>query len=200
VSNTGQCRLTITDLAITAGGSEFATSGLPSFPIILDPGDVAGEGDLHLVFTPAVLDRDLIGTVRTTSVSDPITGATTSVDRALCGEGVQTGARVLVRAAGVPLAAVEQIRLNRVNANRNKPMVDTVDNARDLSLQTVIPAAPCGSYQYHREYGTVSNPIQLLPGSYEVTVTAIVNGRRTRKTVAFDVDTCGFNPSIVVDF
>ena len=200
VSNTGQCRLTITDLAITAGSGEFSTSGLPSFPIILDPGDVAGEGDLALVFTPAVLDRDRLGTVRTTYVSNPITGATTSVDRALCGEGVQTGARVLVRAAGVPLAAVEQIRLNRVNANRNRPMVDTVDNARDLSLQTVTPAAPCGSFQYHREYGTVSNPIQLLPGSYEVTVTAIVNGRRMRKTIAFDVDTCGFNPTIVVDF
>jgi hypothetical protein len=46
----------------------------------------------------------------------------------------------------------------------------------------------------------VSNPIQLLPGSYEVTVTAIVGGRRVHKTVAFDVDTCGFNSSIVVDF
>jgi hypothetical protein len=46
----------------------------------------------------------------------------------------------------------------------------------------------------------VSNPIQLAPGSYQVTVTAIVNGKRTKKSVGFDVSTCDFNPTIVVNF
>ncbi len=95
---------------------------------------------------------------------------------------------------------VERIHLQRINANRNKKILDTTDNAKDLPLQSVTPAAPCAAFQYHREYGTVSNPIQLLPGSYQITATAIVNGKRTSKTVGFDVTTCGFNPNIVVNF
>ncbi|MDP3767396.1 MAG: hypothetical protein Q8S13_05230 [Dehalococcoidia bacterium] len=63
----------------------------------------------------------------------------------------------------------------------------------------MTPGAPCQAYQYHREYSTVGNPIQLLPGSYQVTAMAIVNGRREKRTVGFDVTTCDFNPSIVID-
>jgi M6 family metalloprotease-like protein len=200
VSNVGNCPLRISNFAISAGSPEFSLSGLPSFPIILEPGHIAGEGDLDVVFGPTVLDRDRPGTLSVSYVSEPITGAVTVVDRALCGEGVRTGARVLATAGGVPLAEVEQIRLQRINANRNKNLLDTVDNARNLALQAVVPGAPCAPFQYHREYGTVSNPIQLLPGSYQVTVTAIVNGRRTKKSVGFDVNTCGFNPTIVVNF
>jgi hypothetical protein len=135
-----------------------------------------------------------------TYVSDPITGSTTSVSRALCGEGVRTGARVLVRAGGSPLPVVESIQLQRINANRNKNLLDTVDVVRDLALQTVTPAAPCRPFQFHREYSTVGNPIQLLPGVYQVTATAIVDGQRQKKTIGFDVATCDFNPSIVIDF
>jgi hypothetical protein len=54
--------------------------------------------------------------------------------------------------------------------------------------------------QYHREYGTVSNPIQLLPGSYQVTVSATVNGKKQSLTIGFDVSTCTFNPNIIVQF
>ncbi|HEY3176233.1 MAG TPA: choice-of-anchor D domain-containing protein [Candidatus Polarisedimenticolia bacterium] len=200
VSNTGTCNLSITDFAITANTDEFSLSGLPSFPIILEPGHIAGEGDLQTVFAPDLLGRARAGTLNVTYVSDPITGATTNVSRALCGEGVRTGARVLVTAGGVPMASVEQIKLSRINANRNKNLLDTVDNARNLTLQSVAPAPPCAAFQYHREYSTVSNPIQLLPGSYQVTVTAVVNGKRKHKSVGFDVTTCGFNPAIVVNF
>lgn len=200
ISNTGSCNLIITN--ITTDGTDaadFGLSGLPSFPIILEPGHIAGEGDLMTVFKPTAIDRDRLGTLSVTYQSDPITGATTTVTRALCGEGVNTGARVLVTAGGVPLANVEKIHLQRINANRNKNNLDTVDNAMRLPLVTVTPTAPCGSFQYHREYGTVSNPIQLLPGSYQVTATAVVNGKRTTKTVGFDVTTCDFNPTIVID-
>ncbi len=200
VSNTGSCPLTITGFAIATGAAEYSVSGLPSFPIILEPGHEAGEGDLSIDFAPDDLGRERAATVKVTYVSDPVTGATMDMTRALCGEGVRTGARVLVTSLGVPMASVEQIKLQRINANRNLNFLDTVDNARNLTLQTVVPAAPCGTFQYHREYGTVTNPIQLLPGSYQVTVSAIVNGRRARKTVGFDVTTCGFNPSIVINF
>src|SRR5262249_39077216 len=172
----------------------------PSFPIILQPGHVAGEGDLETVFRPTVIDRDRLGSVTVTYESDPITHATMSVTRALCGEGVRTGARVLVRAGGVPLPTVEKIQLQRITGNRNKNLLDTNDVSQNVPLQTVTPAAPCTPFQFHREYGTVSNPIQLLPGSYQVTAAAIVNGKRASKTVGFDVTTCDFNPTVIVDF
>jgi hypothetical protein len=88
----------------------------------------------------------------------------------------------------------------RVGGNRNKKRLDTVDVARNLDLQTITQATPCSSFQFHREYGTISNPIQLLPGSYEVTATVTIGKKKMKKTVGFDVSTCDFNPSIVVDF
>ena len=82
----------------------------------------------------------------------------------------------------------------------NKPRLDSVDNARNLPLETVTPNAPCGPFQYHREYGTVSNPIQLAPGSYRLSATVRIDRHQRKLTVGFDISTCGFNPTIVVDF
>jgi hypothetical protein len=200
ISNTGTCPLTITNIVL--GGenvSDFGMSGLPSFPIILEPGHIVGEGDFKTVFAPTVVDRDRIGSLTVTYVSDAINGGTTNVERALCGEGVRTGARVLVTVGGSPLATVDSIHLQRLTANRNRKILDTVDNVKNVALVTVDPGGVCPTFQYHREYGTVSNPIQLAPGSYTVTVTARVNGKNLKKTVAFDVQTCDFNQNIVVD-
>jgi hypothetical protein len=201
ISNKGQCNLIIT--AITIGGpdaGDFALSGLPSFPIILQPGHIAGEGDLNVVFAPTVVDRDRMATITVTYVTDPITGATTNVTRLLCGEGVRTGARVLVTHNGIPVAKVEKIHLQRITSNRNRDRLDSQDVAMNLPLTTVVPAFPCPPFQYHREYGTVSNPIQLVPGSYQVTATAVINGKRKTLVVGFDLQTCDFNPTVVVDF
>jgi photosystem II stability/assembly factor-like uncharacterized protein len=201
ISNKGSCNLTITDISIGGvNGGDFGLVGLPSFPIILQPGHTVGDGDLRTLFAPTALDRDRLGTVSVTYVSDPITGATTTITRNLCGEGVRTGARVLVTAGGVPVPFVEKIRLQRVVGNRNKPIIDTVDSSMNLPLQTVTPGGACGPFKYHKEYGTVSNPIQLVPGSYTVTATAVVNGKRKSLTVTFDVTTCDFNPTVVVAF
>ncbi len=200
VSNNGVCNLEITDLSITTNAQEYSLSGLPSFPIILQTGHIAGEGDLNTVFAPDVLDRYRLGEVIVEYVSDPITGATATEVRNLCGESVRTGARVLVTQAGVPLPNVSQIKLLRINANHNGPRLDTVDNARNMPLVTVPPNLPCPSFQYHREYGTVSNPVQLLPGSYRVTVRTRINGSMRKLNVGFDVSSCDFNPTVVVDF
>ena len=200
VSNTGTCNLTITALTITDNGAEYSLLGLPSFPIILEPGHIAGEGALNTVFAPDDLGRAKTGKVSVTYVSEPITGDTTTVTRNLCGEGVRTGARVLVTHNGVPLDMVKRIQLQRFGPKKNKNLVDTIDNARNLPLQTVTPATPCASFNYHREYGTVSNPIQLAPGSYVVTVQAVIDGKNMKKTVGFDVGSCDFNPNIVVNF
>jgi hypothetical protein len=201
ISNKGQCNLIIT--AITIGGvnaGDYALSGLPSFPIILQPGHIAGEGDLNVVFAPTVVDRDREATITVTYVIDPTLGTTAQVTRKLCGEGVRTGARVLVTSGGIPVAKVEKIHLQRLTGNRNRDRLDSVDVVQKVSLVTVTPALPCQPFQYHREYGTVSNPVQLPPGSYQVTATAIINGKHKTLVVGFDVQTCDFNPTVVVDF
>ncbi len=205
VSNTGTCNLEIIDLSITTNQEEYSLAGLPSFPIILEPGHVAGAGDLNTVFAAQVLDRNRLGEVSVTYVDDPITGSEESaiiVIRDLCGEGVKTGARVLVTHGGVPLDVVKMIKLRRVTGNNNQGPIDTVDTAQDVELQQVTPLLPCPSFEYHREYGTVSNPIQLLPGSYLVTVSAFIPGMNglQHQTVGFDVSSCDFNPNITVDF
>ena len=201
ISNNGSCPLKINSVAITSDATEFGFSALPSLPTLLQPGHVLGEGNLNAVFAPVNLSRNDDGALTVTYESDPVTHANASVTRNLCGEGVRTGARVLVTIGGVPAAMVEKIHLQRINGNTNKSIVQTVDEAMNLPLQTVIPAiAACAPFQFHREYGTVSNPIQLMPGSYRLTVTAIVNGKRQSQTVAFDTTTCTFNPNIVVAF
>src|SRR5207247_1067976 len=127
---------------------------------------------------PTAIGRNRQATITVTYESDPTTGSTASVTRTFCGEGVNTGARVLVMVGGLPIANVEKIQLGRINANRNKQPLDTKDVLQNAALVTVVPGLPCEPFQYHREYGTVSNPIQLLAGSYQVTVSAIVNGKR----------------------
>ena len=195
ISNTGSCNLTITN--ITIGGTnagDYSLAGLPSFPIILEPGHIVGEGDLSVVFSPTAVARERRATINVTYESNPITHSTTTVTRMLCGEGVKTGARVLVEAAGVPLPSVKKIQLQRLTVNKDS---DVVHNA---PLQTVTPTLPCTPFQFHREYGTVSNPIQLLTGSYQVTVQATINGHNLTQTAAFELGTCDFNPNVVVNF
>jgi hypothetical protein len=200
VSNTGLCPLEITNVEISSNEAEYSLDGLPSTPIFLDSGHIVGDGDLSVVFAPEVLDRHRFGEVSVTYVSDPILGIEDTVMRNLCGEGVRTGARVLVTHGGVPMDEVKSIRLNRLVGNRNQNRLDTVDNANNLSLQVEAANPPCGAFAYHREYGTVSNPVQLAPGSYQVTVMVRIDGRNRKKTVGFDVSSCDFNPTIVVDF
>jgi hypothetical protein len=95
---------------------------------------------------------------------------------------------------------VEKLKIQRITGNKRKPIVRTVEAAQNLQLQTVDLADPCNDFYFHREYGTVSNENMLMPGSYRLTATAIVNGKRVSKTVAFDVSTCDFNPNIVINF
>jgi hypothetical protein len=203
VTNTGTCPVTVNSIAI--GGTDAANYSLlgdPGAPITIDPGEQVGEGALMSVFRPDAIDRDRVGTLAVNWLSDPIAATTTTTNRNQCGEGVLTGARVLVRIGGVPAPLVEKLQLQRLTANRNRKIVDTVDNKLNLPLQTWTPepGTSCQAFSYHREFGTVGNPVMLAPGSYTVTATAVVNGRRRNKTVAFDVNTCGFNPTVIVDF
>ena len=108
---------------------------------------------------------------------------------------------VSMKCGAVGSGGADPFQLQRINANRNKNQLDTNDVVQNATLQNVTPAAPCTSFQFHREYGTVGNPIQLLAGSYQVTASAILSdGKRHNKTVGVNVHTCDFNPTVIVDF
>jgi hypothetical protein len=201
ISNTGKCDLVITGIEITGNPEEYSIAGLPVFPIILEPGHLAGEGDLRLAFAPKDVGRERAGEISITYVSDGVTGDTSTVTRKLCGEGVKSGARILVTSAGAPVALVEKIQLHRINANRNREAaeLDSIDVSLNLTPQSVSPSPPCEAFTYHREFGTVSNPVQLLPGFYQVSATAVVGGKRVTKIVGFNLDTCDFNADIDID-
>jgi hypothetical protein len=210
ISNNGVCPLTITDISInpaSENSGDYGLDGLPSFPIILQTGHIAGEGDLDVVFAPnEPLDRDKLGILSVTYVSDAVAGTTTTVDSNLCGEAVLTGARVLVTQGGSPVDTVERIQIQRITANRNRrPQLDTVSVLQNVPLQEYIPSgdpeySACRGFRYHSEYGTVGNPSQLLPGVYQVNATIRVNGRRYTKSVGFSVGACDFNPTVIVTF
>jgi hypothetical protein len=202
VSNTGTCDLTITNIAIGgANAGDYTLSGLPAFPITLQAGHQVGSGDLNILFEPKAVARERTANVSVTFVSDPTSGATSVQTRELCGEGVRTGARVLVTQGGVPVPMAHEISLRRYWGGwfGFSKKVEEVD---DAPLQTVTgtPGTACGSIQFHREYGGVSNPKQLTPGVYKLKVELKIGGKEVSKTVRFNVDTCGFNGTIVVDF
>ena len=191
--------------SITIGGvngANYSLSGAPAIPITLNPGEQVGDGALQTVFKPDVVDRDRLGSIAITWLSDPIASTTTTETRLLCGEGTLTGARVLIRVAGVPVSVVDKIQIHRITANRNKDMVDTVGNFMNVPLQTVTPAGgtACLPFQYHQEVGTVSNGSMLAPGSYTVTATVTIGKKKETRTVAFSTETCTFNPTVIIDF
>jgi hypothetical protein len=203
VANTGACPAVVQ--AITIGGidaSNYSLSGAPGLPITLSPGEQVGDGALKTVFKPTVVDRDRIGSISVTWLSDPIANTSTIVTRQLCGEGTLTGARVLVRVAGVPVPIVDKIMIQRMTGNKNRPIVDTVGNFMNVPLQSFSPAVgtACLPFQFHQEFGTVTNGSMLAPGSYVVSVTVTAAKKKLTKTVAFDAQTCTFNPTVIVDF
>jgi hypothetical protein len=144
--------------------------------------------------------RERTANIAVTFVSNPTTGATSSQTRQLCGEGVRTGARVLVTQGGVPMAQVEEIELKRLGGTFG--FKKEVDEVEDVPLQTVppTPGTACPAVQFHREYGAGSNPEQLVPGVYQLEVKAKISGKKEHKKMWFSVDTCGFDGTIVVDF
>ncbi|HEX6795050.1 MAG TPA: choice-of-anchor D domain-containing protein [Casimicrobiaceae bacterium] len=201
VSNNGICPVTINSVVVGGtNGGDYSLASLPSLATPLSPGHVLGEGNLGIVFKPTVipLTRHEQGSVTVTYEDDPITHHRTSATQNVCGEDASTGVRLLVTSGGVPLATVDKIQLHRLTSNR---LGISSDNVSNVKLQpSVQQAAPCASFQYHREWGGASNPVQLTAGDYQITVTATPPGskRSTTKTVSFSLDTCSFNQNITV--
>lgn len=202
VSNKGTCDLTITSIAIGgANAGDYALSGTPGFPVTVEPGHTVGEGDLNAIFGPRAVARERTADVTVTFVSDPTSGTTSTQTAQLCGEGVRTGARVLVTQGGVPMPKVHEIELKRLHGGWFG-FAKEVDEVKNALLQTVTatPGTACASFQFHREYGAVTDAEQLVPGVYQLKVEAIIAGKEVRKKTFFQVGTCGFDGTIVVDF
>ncbi len=201
ISNTGACTVKVTNVSLSGPNpGDYAFSGLPTLPTVLGPGDVLGSGGFSLLFKPTAIDRNRLATISVTYETDPTTGATATINRALAGEGVNTGVRLLVTQGGVPVPVVDKIYLKRIKKRQIKPNLVVNDTVTNVPLQSVTPTPPGVPFQFHREWGGVSNPVQLLPTDYQLQVTLKVAGKKVTKTVAFSVGTCDFNPNIVVNF
>ncbi len=196
VTNTGICPLTVTGVTLgPANPEDYGLHDLPNQRNVLAPGASLSEGGFGIRFQPVELNRNVDSSVDVTYISDPILKTKTTVDRNLCGEGVYVGARVLVTLGGVPVSTVNQIQLIQLSTST------VIDSVTDATLKTVTPLiATCAPFQYHREYGTVSDSKALAPGAYEVKVTLTVAGHQEVKTVTFTDNSCGFAHPVVVAF
>ena len=100
ITNTGKCPVTVTDVNITQDPDDptaFELRQMPSFPVTLLPGQSLGGNGAKIVFHPHVVEYNIAGTLNVVFVdNDPLLGDLGLITRPLCGDGVLTGARVLV--------------------------------------------------------------------------------------------------------
>jgi len=196
VRNTGICPLTVTGVTLGPPNPEdYALNDLPNQTNVIPPGGALSQGGFGVRFQPVELNRNVDSAVDVTYISDPILGTRTTLARNLCGEGVFVGARVLVTLGGVPVSTVDRIQLIQVSTNT------VIDNVVNATLKTITPKiAKCAPFQFQREYGTVSDPKALAPGTYQVKVTLTIAGKQQVKTVTFTDNSCGFAHPVVVAF
>jgi hypothetical protein len=196
VRNTGICPLTVTGVTLGPPNPEdYALNDLPHQTNVIPPGGALSQGGFGVRFQPVELNRNVDSAVDVTYISDPILGTKTTLARNLCGEGVFVGARVLVTLGGVPVSTVDRIQLIQVSTST------VIDNVVNATLKTITPKiATCAPFQFQREYGTVSNPKALAPGTYQVKVTLTIAGKQQVKTVTFTDNSCGFAHPVVVAF
>ena len=182
VTDGGACPVQINAVTLTQTSSlpDYSLTGLPGLPVTVPAGGQLGSGDLDLVFEPFTLARESTGTVNVTFVNDPITGTTSTDQVPFCGEAVHRGLRVLVTLGGVPVPTVESIELQSAFGPQ-QPNGDwfTKETIEHAALQTITGTAPCPSFQFHTEFGGISNPRSLKAGTYRVRVRLKI-GKKTR--------------------
>ena len=205
ITDAGTCPVQVNSVTLTQSstvppGLDYSLTGLPGLPVTLSPGDQLGSGDLDLVFEPFALARESTGNVNVTYVNDPITGATTTDQVPFCGEAVHRGIRVLVTRRGVPVAKVKKIQLQTELAPEQWKAIFAVSTVKNALLQTITGAAPCPTFQFHAEWGGVSNPRALKLGVYRIRVTLKVGNTLRHRVRRFTMDECSFTPNIVVAF
>jgi hypothetical protein len=199
-----KCNLTITSMSISGiDADKFSLLGLPAedaFPVSLAPGEKLGDGVLMVKFTPTelVTKRFLTAQVNVTYETDPFVDppATETIVIPLAGEAVHTGMRLLVTKAGVPVDKIVSVQV-RSQTGRQRFFL--------MNQPLKIVNGPAGfqeslGFNYHAEFGGISNANQRLTGNYRITV-KIRNGRRVlTRSVNFNTTTCTFNPELIVNF
>jgi photosystem II stability/assembly factor-like uncharacterized protein len=202
VTDGGACPVKVNSVTLTQTSSpaDYSLTGLPGLPVTLAPSDQLGSGDLDLVFEPFTVARESTGTVNFTYVNDPITGATAIDQVPFCGEGVHRGVRVLVTQGGVPVPIVKKIQLQIAYGPQQQGSIFTIKHVNHAPLQTVTGTAPCPSFQYHAEWGGVSDPFQLKLGDYRIRVALKVGKKILHKSARFTMDECSFTPNVIVAF
>jgi hypothetical protein len=202
VANNGKCPVQINSVGLTQGSSpaDYSLTGLPGLPVPLEPGGQLGSGDLDVVFEPFTIARESTGTADFTFVNDPILGTVSTVHVPFCGEAVNRGLRVLVTSGGVPAGKVKLIELQNAFGPEQHGGIFGIRRFKNALLQTVSGTAPCPSFQFHAEWGGVSNAFQLKMGTYRVKVQLKIGKTLKTKIVRVTIGECTFNPAVVVAF
>jgi hypothetical protein len=204
ITNNGACPIYIKDVMITPPGAQFADFVLvnrPAVPITLLPGEALGDGILEVHFRPGQVQRAITGTLKVVYQSDtPNLGDDTMITRTFCGEGVKTGARVVLKHNGVPIPQADRIILWKVESLGPPLQLTTIDVAINKPLVNVPATPPCPAFSFHREWGGITNPIQLTPGDYLIEARATINGSQEIYKLNFTVGVCDFLPDLVINF
>lgn len=203
ITNNGACPTYVKDVTIEPPGAhflDFALVNRPALPLTLLPGEALGDGVLELHFRPNQVERFVTGTLKVKFQSDsPAIGDESTITRVVCGEGVKTGGRLVVRKNGVPVPVLDNVRLFRIDSFGPPLQLFTIESVPNVAVQTVLPTPPCPGFDFHREWGGVTNPVALAPGNYLVEVKVTVNGQQQTHKLQFNVNTCDFRADLVID-
>lgn len=209
VAGTGLCNVKVTTVTITGtNAGSFSLIGLPTSanPLVLAPGEQLGGGSLKVRFLPdaVITERFHRAEANVTYITDPFTNEETTVIIPLAGEAAQTGFRLLVRAGGVPVEKVDKITAtvkgSKASGKQNKTNLQ-VANANLRTVTAPDPFASDLSFQFHAEFGGLTNSIQLPTGDVQLKVQIKIGKKKKTKTVGFqNLSTCSFNKDVVIDF
>ncbi|MBL8862443.1 MAG: S8 family serine peptidase [Planctomycetes bacterium] len=200
ITNTGVCPIYVKDVSITAPGAHFADFelvNLPTMPIWLLPGESVGDGILLVRFKPRQVERFVTGTLNVQYQTDQgVLGADTTLNFPLVGEGVKTGARVLITNNGVPVPLAERITLFRIIAPYPLQL-EHIQTNNNVPLFTEPGLPPCPGFDFSREWGAATNPnILLVPGEYLIEARVFANGQNHLLKQRFTVGICDFIPDV----
>lgn len=209
IVDTGMCQVKITTVTITGTNADsFSLVGLPTTtePLTLAPGEQLGDGDLKVRFLPAEMltERFHVAQVNIGFIRDPFSMEESTATVALAGEACQTGFRMIVLAGGVPVDNVVKIvgTVKGLKAGGNKSKTNLkLLNSTLRSVTAPDPFSEDLSFQYHAEFGGLTNSTQLPTGDVLLKVTYQIGKVKKTKTVRFqNLDSCTFNKDVIVNF
>jgi subtilisin family serine protease len=199
-----QCMLTITGITISGPDADkfelWGIDAATAFPVSLAPGEQLGDGVLKVKFSPTevVPKRFLTAQANITFVEDPsaVPPVLKTVVVPMAGEAVQSGLRVVVTLNGVPVQENVNIMVRSETGRQRFTL-------RRQALKNIT--GPAGfedelGFSFHAEYGGLTRATQRLTGNYRVNATIRVGRRVMNRMVNCSIDTCTFNPTLVISF